>query len=243
MAGSAPWPEVNSRSCVNIDHSGRVERRTSTFLLTPVRAQNVHRREAGAKGANGSARVAGPPARRATPEPREMRESTHRSFTASPDATGRTRASRPIEMVQVGQPIPSMRCDLRCRDAARRVVRPDQGREGHLRHESRGRAAQSPGRPRLRHKAGGRRYRDVLRIDDRHCPGQLGVRPLRLVRSAVLASHHCDVGERRPERRLRGRVLPGGLSGTLTGYDFTYDAGANGHMEQNFNGATGNITG
>ena len=34
-----------------------------------------------------------------------------------------------------------------------------------------------------------------------------------------------------------------GVSGTLTGYDFTYDAGANGHMEQNFNGATGNITG
>ena len=24
-----------------------------------------------------------------------------------------------------------------------------------------------------------------------------------------------------------------GVSGTLTGYDFTYDAGANGHMEQN----------
>ena len=34
-----------------------------------------------------------------------------------------------------------------------------------------------------------------------------------------------------------------GVIGTLTGYDFTYDAGANGHMEQNFNGATGNITG
>jgi hypothetical protein len=34
-----------------------------------------------------------------------------------------------------------------------------------------------------------------------------------------------------------------GVSGTLTGYDFVYDAGANGHMEQNFNGATGNITG
>ena len=37
--------------------------------------------------------------------------------------------------------------------------------------------------------------------------------------------------------------FPTGASGTLTGYDFTYDAGANGHMEQNFNGATGNITG
>jgi len=37
--------------------------------------------------------------------------------------------------------------------------------------------------------------------------------------------------------------FPTGVSGTLTGYDLTYDAGANGHMQQNFNGATGNITG
>jgi hypothetical protein len=37
--------------------------------------------------------------------------------------------------------------------------------------------------------------------------------------------------------------FPTGVSGTLTGYDFTYDAGTNGHMEQNFNGATGNIMG
>ena len=35
-----------------------------------------------------------------------------------------------------------------------------------------------------------------------------------------------------------------GESGTLTGYSFVYDAGANGHMEQDFTGtATGNITG
>ena len=37
--------------------------------------------------------------------------------------------------------------------------------------------------------------------------------------------------------------FPTGVSGTLTGYDLTYDAGAHGHMQQNFNGATGNITG
>ena len=35
-----------------------------------------------------------------------------------------------------------------------------------------------------------------------------------------------------------------GVSGTLTGYSIVYDAGANGHMEQDFIGpATGNITG
>ena len=35
-----------------------------------------------------------------------------------------------------------------------------------------------------------------------------------------------------------------GVGGTLTGYSFVYDAGANGHMEQDFIGtATGNITG
>ena len=35
-----------------------------------------------------------------------------------------------------------------------------------------------------------------------------------------------------------------GVSGTLSGYSFVYDAGANGHMEQDFTGtATGNITG
>jgi hypothetical protein len=34
-----------------------------------------------------------------------------------------------------------------------------------------------------------------------------------------------------------------GGTGTLTSFDFTYDAGSNGHMEQNDNGVTGNITG
>jgi hypothetical protein len=37
--------------------------------------------------------------------------------------------------------------------------------------------------------------------------------------------------------------FPSAPSSSLTGYDFTYDAGANGHMEQNYNGANGNITG
>ena len=92
--------------------------------------------------------------------------------------------------------------------------------------------------------AGGRRYRDVLRIDVRHCPGQLGVRRLRLVRSAVLASHHRHVGERAQNDAFVAAFFRAGVSGTLTGYSFVYDAGANGHMEQDFNGtATGNITG
>jgi hypothetical protein len=34
-----------------------------------------------------------------------------------------------------------------------------------------------------------------------------------------------------------------GVTGTLTSFDFTYDAGSHGHMEQNDNGVTGNITG
>jgi len=34
-----------------------------------------------------------------------------------------------------------------------------------------------------------------------------------------------------------------GVTGTLTNYDFTYDAGSNGHMEQSNSGNTGNITG
>jgi hypothetical protein len=34
-----------------------------------------------------------------------------------------------------------------------------------------------------------------------------------------------------------------GVTGTLTDYDFVYDAGSNGHMEQSNSGNTGNITG
>lgn len=34
-----------------------------------------------------------------------------------------------------------------------------------------------------------------------------------------------------------------GTTGTLTSFDFTYDAGSKGHMEQNDTGVTGNITG
>ena len=52
----------------------------------------------------------------------------------------------------------------------------------------------------------------VLRSDFRHCPGQLGVQRLRLVRSAVLASHHRHVGDQRPERRLRGLGASGGAA-------------------------------
>jgi hypothetical protein len=81
-------------------------------------------------------------------------------------------------------------------------------------------------------------------VDVRHCPGQLGVQRLRLVRSAVLASHHRHVGDQRPDDAFVAAFFRAGVSGTLTGYSFVYDAGANGHMEQDFIGpATGNITG
>ena len=57
--------------------------------------------------------------------------------------------------------------------------------------------------------------------------------PHTTVTSAVVAQNNAFVAA----------FFPTGVSGTLTGYDLTYDAGANGHMLQNFNGATGNITG
>ena len=205
-----------SRFCVYIDRTGRGASHDDVSVAPKYGHKTCIVGKQGAKGARGDTGAAGAPGAKGDPGAPGAKGDTGAKgdsginsplvYSFAGARSGHRSLFRQWEWCRLGDRY--LRFDLRCRDAARRVVRPDQGREGHLRHESRGLAAQPP---RLQHrpKADGRRYRNVLRIDDRTVPANSGSTPSPRA-NAMLASHHRDVVQRRPERRLRSRVLPDG---------------------------------